>query len=197
MTWRELRVTVEGTSPYVPNKFSPKAAAKMWAYFERSPGKHAPKEKIDPEEEARSRLYVTEDGRYGIPAAALRRALVEAGRFCSLKMKQLAGTVDVLGTDYDRDIGVPLVPIEGGEPEIFVSSVKNTSGTRDLRWRPYFKPGWRCSFAVMYDSGTLSKDDVVELLTRAGMNVGIGDGRPLSPCSPGLGYGRWKVVKVE
>lgn len=197
MSWKELRVMIEGTSPYVCNKFSPKAAEKMLAYFERSPGKHAPKEKINPEEEAKSRLYVTEDGRYGIPAAALRKALIEAGRFCSLKMKQLAGTIDVLGECYDADVGVPLVPLQGGEPEIFVSSVKNTSGTRDLRWRPYFKPGWRCTFTVIYDDKILSKADVEELLKYAGTSVGIGDGRPLSPCSPGLGFGRWKVVKVE
>lgn len=197
MAWEELRVMVEGTAPYVPNKFTPKAAEQMLAYFERGSKKRAPKEKINPEEEARSRLYVAENGRYGVPAAALRKAVIEAGRFCGYQMKKLSGTIDVLGEDYDRDTGFPLVYLEGGEPEVFVSPVKNTSGTRDLRWRPYFKPGWRCTFTVIYDGDMLSKDDVIELLTRAGMNVGIGDGRPLSPNSPGLGFGRWKVVKVE
>lgn len=200
MAWHKLAVTIEGVSAYVPSKFGGRTVEKMLAYFSGGSRKHSPAAKgelPDPEEEAQSRLYVTPEGKYGIPAVALRKAVIEAGRFCNMVMRRLYGAIDVEPQGIDRDNGLPLVLLEGSEPRTFVSAVKNTSGTRDLRYRPYFEPGWRATFTLCYDSDTVSEGDLKELLEKAGMNVGIGDGRPLSPNSPGLGFGRFKTVSLK
>jgi len=48
-------------------------------------------------------------------------------------------------------------------------------------------------FRLRWDADQFSDADVLNLLARAGMQVGIGEGRPDSPNSNGLGNGCWEV----
>jgi len=47
---------------------------------------------------------------------------------------------------------------------------------------------------IRFDQDTFSLQDVVNLLSRAGMQVGIGEGRPASKKSKcGMGWGMFRV----
>lgn len=197
MAWKTLVVRIRGVSPYVPCRFSTAAAGAMEELVtsgQRSRTKHR-HEQRDPEQEAESRLYRDEKGRYGIPTAALRKAMIEAGRFSDFKMTRLKGALDVVPETYDADTGMGLALLESPEPpKLFASPVRLADGSPDIRYRKYFAPGWTAKVCVQYDDEILTEEDVRTLLRTAGMNVGIGDGRPLSPNSAGMSYGRFEVV---
>jgi hypothetical protein len=47
---------------------------------------------------------------------------------------------------------------------------------------------------LKWDADMFTASDIANLLARAGIQCGIGAGRPLSKSSSGLGWGTWKVV---
>jgi hypothetical protein len=46
---------------------------------------------------------------------------------------------------------------------------------------------------LRWDADQFSVNDVMNLLSRAGVQVGIGEGRPFSKNSNGMGWGTWEV----
>jgi hypothetical protein len=68
----------------------------------------------------------------------------------------------------------------------------------DLRVRAMWDTGWEAKVRVKYDADILSLDSLKYLLTRAGVQVGIGEGRADSTKSDGagMGWGSFEVVKV-
>jgi hypothetical protein len=72
--------------------------------------------------------------------------------------------------------------------------VRNESGVADIRWRPMWEQ-WGAIVNVQWDEDQFSATDVLNLMLRAGLQVGIGEGRPYSPNSNGMGWGRFEVVE--
>ena len=187
---------VYGITPYVQNKFSKQAQDQIMDTQRR--GTQARKERRrEPKdfqkcyEEALRRSL---DGWYGIPATAIKSAMVDACRLLGFKMtlaKQ--ALIGVIPDGYDKDDMCPLVRIANGEPQFTLMPVRNESGVVDLRARPAFPPGWEANIRVEYDPAIFSEDDIANLLDRAGQQVGIGEGRPFSPQSHGMGWGRFRV----
>ena len=68
------------------------------------------------------------------------------------------------------------------------------SGVADIRWRPMWNE-WSAAVRCEWDEDQFSAQDVYNLFSRAGWHVGIGEGRPNSPNSNGLGWGRFEVVE--
>lgn len=66
-------------------------------------------------------------------------------------------------------------------------------GVADIRWRPMWEQ-WSAKVRVRWDANQFSAQDVVNLLSRAGMQVGIGEGRPDSKASNGMGWGMFEVL---
>jgi len=95
---------------------------------------------------------------------------------------------------FDAADGTPLVRING-EPHIHEASVRNESGVADIRWRPMWDEGWSATVRVKWDEDQFSATDIMNLMLRAGLQVGIGEGRPDSPKSNGLGWGQFEVVE--
>ncbi len=60
--------------------------------------------------------------------------------------------------------------------------------------RPCWDPGWEADLVIEFDADFLNEEEVTNLLYRAGRQVGIGEGRPMSPKSNGCGWGRFDVV---
>jgi len=196
---RTALFTLIGTSPYVQHKFSQKAREKMRrdqeAGSQRKKGvKREPKDFRAMYEAAQHRM---EDGSWGIPAPAFRNACISACRLCGFKMTLAKLSVFVLPDGYDADDATPLVRITEGEPEYLESVVRLASGTTDLHPRPMWKPGWRAEVRVEFDGDQFSIEDVANLLSRAGRQVGIGEGRPDSKSSAGLGWGLFRVAGRE
>lgn len=57
------------------------------------------------------------------------------------------------------------------------------------RCRPVFF-GWEFDCEIMFDSGVIGRDELIEFMQRAGRSEGIGDGRK-------LGFGRFTVHSVD
>lgn len=197
---KEARILIRGTSMYVQNKFSAKAKEQIRRTQEA--GSTAKKGKIrEPKDFAglfEGAKHVSEEGWYGIPAPALRNAMVSACRICGFAMTRAKLSVFVLADGLDTDDGTPLVRITKGKPEPFdidkLDTVRNETGVIDLRARPKWKPGWEAEIRVQFDADQFTSTDVANLLMRVGLQVGIGEGRPDSKKSTGMGWGLFDVV---
>jgi hypothetical protein len=53
---------------------------------------------------------------------------------------------------------------------------------------------WEANLPLRWDADQFSATDVFNLTARAGLQVGIGEGRPSSPNSFGLGWGLFEVL---
>ncbi|MFN0191215.1 MAG: hypothetical protein ACKVP5_04455 [Aestuariivirga sp.] len=185
---------IVGVSPYVQHKFSAKAREMMMA--KHRAGSQATKgKKREPrkfEDDYKQATHFSREGWVGIPAPSFRNAMIDACRVVGFKMTQAKMSVFIEADGFDADEGTPLVKIEG-EPRIHEALVRNDTGVADIRWRPMWEQ-WKAAVRIRWDAQQFSAQDVANLLARAGMQVGIGEGRPFSKNSNGLGWGLFEVV---
>lgn len=149
------------------------------------------REARDYEEEFKRAMYLTRDERNGIPAHAFRIACIDACRLAGYKMTQAKMSLHIEADDYDYRDGTPLLYLNG-EPYQHEAAARNATGVVDIRVRPMWRE-WSCEVRVNFDADQFGVGDVANLLMRAGAQVGIGEGRPFSKSSAGLGWGMFKV----
>ncbi len=185
-----------GTAPLVQHKFSKKARDQMLqAQQEGSRAKSKKtKDPRDIETEYQAAIHYTEDGKYGIPAPAFRSAMISACRLVGFQMTKAKLSVFVLQDGIDSTDGTPLVHIEG-EPEMHQAHVRLESGVASIAIRPMWRQ-WAVNLHVRFDADQFSTTDVSNLLARAGMQVGVGEGRPDSKKSHGMGWGLFQVEGI-
>jgi len=58
-----------------------------------------------------------------------------------------------------------------------------------------FEPGWQAKISLEWDADQFSLADVSNLMVRLGKQVGIGEGRPDSRSSAGMGWGTFRLIK--
>jgi len=197
---RTAPVHIVGIAPYVQHAFSEKQRKQMeetQRAGQQARGKknRAPKQFEEIFEAAKHRARGP-DGQpswVGIPAPAFRNAAISACRLCGFKMTFAKLSLFIEADGFDVIDGTPLVRIIG-EPRIHEASVRNASGVADIRWRPMWNE-WSAIVNVRWDEDQFSATDVMNLMLRAGLQVGIGEGRPDSPNSNGLGWGRFEIVE--
>lgn len=184
---------LRGTAPFVQHKFSAKAKAQIRATqvagsTATGKKKRTPKD-FDAAYEAAK--HISEEGWCGIPAPAFRSAMISACRLVGFQMTKAKLSVFILADGIDAEDGTPLVKIEG-EPQKHEGHVRNETGVVDLRARPMWRK-WSCRLRVRFDADQFTQDDMANLLLRAGMQVGIGEGRPDSKKSHGCGWGTFEL----
>ena len=184
-----------GTTPYVQNAFSEKAKQKM--IETQKAGTQAtkkrtkePKDFIECYENSK---HISREGWAGIPAGAFRAAMVSACRLVQFKMTIGKLTVFVLQDGFDAKDGTPLVKITKGEPHYVEHLVRLDSGTADVRARAMWDEGWEAIVKMKYDGDFFTFDDVTNLLWRVGEQIGVGEGRPDSKDSVGMGWGLFRI----
>lgn len=191
---RRVRLTLIGEAPLMINKFSAKAQQQMREAQEA--GSTAKSKKVreakDFEDCCNQARHVSTDGWDGIHAAAFRNGAIDACRSAGFTMTKAKLAIFTEPDGFDRDDNTPLVRITKGEPVMDVANVRNQSGVADLRARPMYFP-WEAELTLRYDAGILTLQDVLNLMARVGMQVGIGEGRPYSKQSAGLGYGLFRI----
>lgn len=185
-----------GTAPLVINRFALKAMEQMKAKQEA--GSTAKKgSKKDPKnfqalyEQAK---HISTEGWNGISAAAFRAAMISACRMVGFQMTRAKLSVFVEPDGIDAVDHTPLVRITKGEPEYFEAPARLESGVMDIRARPMWKPGWEAVVRIKWDADQFTAEDVANLLGRVGLQVGIGEGRPDSRNSCGMGWGLFSVA---
>lgn len=195
---RTLHVRIEGTAPLLIARFSEKAKLAMRQKMEAGSRakKGAAKDPRDFVADFNGARHISMEGWDGIAAPAFRAAMISACRLVGFKMTIAKMSVFVLHDGIDRVDGVPLVRIIGGEPEMSEMMTRNATGVVDIRVRPMWRE-WGAVLRLRYDAAQFSEGDVYNLLLRAGAQVGVGEGRPDSKSSAGMGYGTFTIAGTE
>ena len=194
MLVKEFRI--RGTTPYVGHKFSVINIQKIKKAQEAgSQGKKGNKrEKRDFEEDFRQATHRdVKAGWPGMAASAFRCAMVSACRLVGFKMTIAKLSVFVEADGYD-DGKIPLIRIDQ-EPKMHIQEARLETGVISLTCRPMWKPGWTAKVRMRYDADQFSEADVIALMQRVGMQVGLGEGRPDSKRSTGVGWGLFEVIE--
>lgn len=181
--------TILGTAPYVQCRFPEKAMREIEAKQKAGSlaGKGKKREPKDFDAMYESAQHKTSAGWVGIPATAFRNAMISACRLCGFKMTIGKLSVFVEPDGFDALDGTPLVRVVG-KPEKHVMPGRNDNGSVDLRIRAMWRE-WSAKVRVRFDADQFTVTDVGNLLMRAGAQVGIGEGRPDSRDSNGMGWG--------
>jgi hypothetical protein len=192
-----LDLPIEGTAPLVIHRFAKKVMLEMLKSqtlaLADKPTKKQRAQRV-PEQEFVEAQYISEEGWCGIPCSAFRSAMIAACRVCGLVMTQTKMTVFVVADGVDKEDGIPLTRIisEAG-PEMVMHPVRLESGVASVAIRPMWKK-WNAIVRVSFDADQISATSVVNLLDRAGKQVGIMEGRPFSTNSTGMGWGTFRIV---
>jgi len=186
---------IKGTAPLVQNKFSQKAREMMMDTMSRTKANKKTKSEREPRdfvEDFLAAQHRMSDGSYGVPCTAFRAAMIDACRAAGLEMTRTKLALFVVPDGFDVDDGTPLVRLIANDPERIESAVRNASGVADIRSRPIWRE-WEINITIDFDADMITPDSVVNLLDRAGRQVGIGEGRPFSKKSVGQGWGTFIV----
>jgi len=196
--FEHLVLRLRGTAPLLQERFSEKARTAMRGKQEAGSTARSKRvrEARDFGADFRAATHRLGDGRAGVSAAAFRNACITACSVVGFHMTKAKMSVFVEADGLDAEDGTPLVALEADEPEMSVMPTRNATGVADLRARPLWR-SWAVTLRLLYDADQFTRADVVNLVNRAGMQVGVGAGRPYSKASNGMGYGTFAIVSPE
>lgn len=197
--FKTAEFTIRGTAPYVQLAFSEKQRNVLRETH--AAGSTARKGK---KREAKdfdglflAAQHISTDGWNGIPASAFRHAMVEACTLVDFHKTKAKKAVFIEPQGFDKSEGQPLVRIIGKKPQHIESVVPNANGKPDIRVRALFEAGWTATLRITFDADLFTLTDITNLLMRAGMQVGVGEGRPSSKNSIGVGWGTFSIERGE
>lgn len=185
---------IHGLAPLVIHRFSRKIAIQMKQKMETGKASGSKKNREakltdDLFEEAR---YRHAEGWDGFNAAAIRAAMISACRLVGFKMTlaKLSVFVEADGVDATEP-QIPLIRIHG-------TAVKQEDMARVETGQPYVTVraayhDWKATIRIRYDADQFTLADVTNLMSRVGLQVGIGEGRPDSKHSAGMGWGLFAI----
>lgn len=184
-----------GTAPLVQCKFSAKAKAQMMetqaaGSVARGKKKREPK---DFDSVCEGAVHYSTEGWPGIPAGAFRAGAISACRLVGFRMTLAKLSIFVEPDGFDRDDATPLVKLIAEPFRRVDHAVRNATGVADIRSRPMWDR-WAVDLRVRFDGDQFSLDDVTNLFARVGVQVGIGEGRPDSRASAGMGWGTFRLA---
>jgi len=188
-----LEVKITGDSPLVMHAFSHKTELQLAEKHQAGSTAASKKDRTakDFQQLFEDSMHKFPDGKPGIPAPAFRAAMIRACDLVNFRMTKAKCSIFVIPDGFDRD--TPLVRFTKGEPKLHQSLVRLQGTTPDVRIRAMWDPGWEAKLRIRIDADQFTAVDVVNLLMRAGQQVGILEGRPFSKGSAGVGWGTFTV----
>jgi hypothetical protein len=182
-------------SPLVIHRFSAKKRLEMLAKMEAgsTANKGKKREPLDKQKTYDEARYISPDGWDGFHASALRSACISACRLVGFKMTIAKMSIFIIADGHDKDEKeIPLTRIIG-TPRLLDSIAHTSTGEPYVTIRPCYDT-WTAKPVIEFDADQFTLQDVTNLLNRAGRQVGIGEGRPDSKNSPGLGWGTFQIT---
>ena len=187
-----------GTAPLVIHRFSAKTKAQMLAKMEA--GKSASSKKNrDPKDieatynEAR---YISKEGWDGFNASSIRYACIDICRLVSFKMTLAKMSIFCIADGWDAtEPQIPLVRIIG-KPVMQEDMARVETGQPYVTIRAAYHD-WKANVKIKWDTDQFALADVTNLVMRVGVQCGIGEGRPFSKNSAGMGWGTFDVSEGE
>jgi hypothetical protein len=180
-----IKVEVQGITPLIMDRFT--NAQLESKTTTKTTGKGV---ELSPQEQAKAKLYLYDDGRPYLPAVYLFRAIIDAGRFIKIGKRQLSTRDETIVPSFLSIVGIDY-PIESKEGwRVDARGIVNQK-TKDrvIAYRPIFDE-WRVTFCIDLDPSEAKPSTARELVDRAGRAIGIGVMRP----SRKGGFGQFKVV---
>lgn len=174
-----MKVKIIGVTALLLNRMSEKEKQLM---LDKQMGKGTEKNKIrNPKEEVEAKIHKMSSGSVGVPADAIKMALIESAPALEMFKKEVTGGLFILAEENG------LVPIS------YKKMITNESTTRDgnaartprTTFRPQFE-GWSCEFTIRYNAKALTPDQIFNLIKVAGFSNGIGSWRPACKGSYGM-----------
>lgn len=185
---------IKGTAPLVIHRFSHKTKNEMLQKMEagRVAGSKKNREAKDSNASFNASRYVHKDGWDGFNASSIRAAMISACRLVGFKMTLAKMSVFVEPDGWDKEEPqIPLIRIHG-------KPVRQDDMARVETGQPYVTVraayhDWTADIKIRWDADQFNVSDITNLLARVGMQVGIGEGRPDSRHSVGMGWGTFTV----
>lgn len=187
--------TIEGTAPLVIKRFSAKAKQGMMDKMEAgsTAKKGKKRDAADFKAMFNEARYIAPEGWDGFNVASVRCALISACRLVGFKMTlaKLSVFVEADGRDkQEPEFG--LIRIYG-KPRQLESIARVETGQAYVTIRACFDE-WKAKIRIRFDADQFTLTDISNLLARVGQQVGIGEGRPDSKNSTGMGWGTFNIV---
>jgi len=189
---------IKGTAPLVIHKFSSKTKNQLKQNMEAgsTAKKGIKREPVDMDTLYNEARYVSQEGWDGFNASAIRCGLISACRLVGFQMTKAKLSLFVLADGYDvKEPEIPLIRILG-EPRKTEMIARVETGQPYVCVRPCYDQ-WSAEVRIQYDADQFTLADVANLLTRVGLQVGIGEGRPDSKKGAGMGWGTFRLEHKE
>ncbi len=196
--FEEATFVCKGVAPLVIHRFSHKVKQQMKEKMEtgKAAGSKKNREAKATDDLFEESRYTSAEGWDGIHAGAFRAAMISACRLVGFKMTLAKLSVFVVQDGWDmKEPQIPLVRIHG-------KGVKQEDMARVETGQPYVTVraayhNWSVKLHVRWDGDQFTLDDISNLLARVGMQVGIGEGRPDSKNSAGMGWGLFALAGTK
>jgi len=185
----KLTVTVKGDTPYVGTNYSEDVRKEV---AEKQSGKSKLKARAprDIKAEIKGRRTIR-NGIDCIPAGAFRAAMVDTAKddtLTAINGEMVKRSIIVQG-DLGDFISIKNGTEENFEPSVFESVVKLPSGLPHIAYRPMYE-NWTADVTIIYIADKFAREDILNLLARAGITTGVGDSRK-------IGGGRYRLVERQ
>ncbi len=192
--FQKAEFEIIGDAPLVIHRFSAKTKEQMKQKMEagKTAGSKKNREAKSTDELYEESRYISEEGWDGFNAASLRAAMISACRLVGFKMTlaKLSLFVEKQGNDA-KEPQFGLIKING-KPTKQEDMARVETGQPYVTVRAAYL-NWSAHIIIRWDADQFTLTDVTNLLGRVGMQVGIGEGRPDSKNSSGMGWGLFSV----
>jgi hypothetical protein len=193
-----VQFEARGVAPLVIHRFSAKTKQQMKDKMETGKAASSKKNREarltdDLYQEAR---YRSADGWDGFHAGSVRAALISACRLVGFKMTlaKLSVFVEADGVDA-QEPQIPLIRIYG-DPQKQEDMARVETGQPYVTVRAAYHQ-WSAKIRIRFDADQFTLQDISNLMARVGLQVGIGEGRPDSKNSAGMGWGLFTIEAKE
>lgn len=189
---------INGQDVLVIHRFSSKTKEQMKQKMEtgKAAGSKKNREAKNTDDIFNEARYVSKAGWDGFHAGALRNALISACRLVGFKMTLAKLSIFVEADGYDaQEPQIPLIKIIG-EPTKQEDMARVETGQPYVTVRAAYH-GWKAQVRIRFDQDQFTLEDVTNLLMRVGQQVGLGEGRPDSKNSAGMGWGLFTIEEEQ
>lgn len=190
---------LEGLTQLCIHRFSQKVLDGLRGLPDPKTGEKAPsksrkggKKKYPDEVLYNDARYTSPEGWDGFQASAIRNALISACRVAGFKMTVAKLSLFCEADGYDKtqpQFGLCRIY---GDPRMAIDMGRVATGEPYPIVRPVYFP-WKAKITLRWDADQFHMEDVANLLTRVGLQVGIGEGRWDSKKSAGQGWGQFTL----
>lgn len=188
---------IKGNAPLVMHRFSVKTKKEFEQKMEEGKSSSSKKKRaaVSTEDIFNEGRYISKEGWDGFHAGSIRNAMIRACSLVNFKMTLAKMSLFVIADGVDKfEPQIPLIRIHGDAAIKQEDIGRVATGASYLIIRPAYH-NWSAKIHLRWDADQFSLTDVSNLLSRVGIQVGIGEGRPSSKDSAGMGWGTFDIVK--